>query len=90
MAELPPLAIIQTSILTRAQSFFQFKLGLPNQVAVPNERATTHIAFVVLAGRMRAYVYGELRFTGKCHGASVAAERLFRYVGPPIEQAILA
>lgn len=54
----------------------------PNQVAVPDERPAAHITFVILARRMRAYVHGELRFAGECHGTPVAAERLFRHVRP--------
>lgn len=57
----------------------------PYQVAVSNERAAAHVALVVLAGRVRPYVHGELRLAGECHGAAIAAERLFRHVRPSAE-----
>lgn len=57
-------------------------MSIPNQVAVPYKSPAAHIALVILASRMGANVNGELCFTGECHGAPVAAERLLRHVRP--------
>lgn len=55
----------------------------PYQIAVADERAAAHVALVILARRMGAYVHRELRLAGECHGAAIAAQRFLGYVRPP-------
>ena len=59
-----------------------YSIVVPYQVTVPNERPTANVALVVLARRVGPDVNGELGLAGKRHRATVAAKRLFGYVGP--------
>lgn len=47
--------------------------SLPNQIAVPNERSSTDVTFIILSAAMRANMNGKLSFTRECHGTAITA-----------------